>query len=749
MNLARVKERKGFKWNLQLKFEWVDLLVLLYLLAFVRQYFWGLSHNGLAWILSAVVAIAIWYLYVSTKQTKAHESDVSFWLVVVVPLLFAYLLRAAFPDRSFDVLTYHLLHSERSLRGPLFATGDFFPTLTAFNPIADTITGISRLLLGFRLGTIINLLALLWVGKILTELLRPLLLNPWLRSVCVLLVLLAEHLLFEITTYMVDLLALPLLLQATLLTLNIEDFEDRRASFVHVAVLLGAAIAFKFTNLAAALPILLLAGYRIFFSSKKFSPRQLATTLVFMTVGFIAPFFPFTVYIYRLTGNPVFPVANTLFKSPYFPTDGGWDNRWGPHTFFETILWPIIIWFEPERHSELAAYSGRLSLGVIVAIAGLVLTWRNSLTRTLCILLLGSSFLWSATALGYSRYGLYQELLAGSTCVAVAAVLLSQSKWRKVSLRSVVGATVFALLLAQTFVGLSFVLDKEWGGRVTLLADPRGYAREMKLMLRDHSLLSFLRPEDRVRAAEVNVWFETAPKSTGLEVMLNPRAPIIALRQPEFFITANAWREFIRQVKATPGKHMYSLCLADDLATAKEAIAKRHLEVALITALDIPFFSPRDRIGMMLIEIRIPQQPEARELFETAWMQGAFPASDYREEITALDPPVGMHPGEKADLRFKVRNLGSTVWPSVGTKDFRYQVNMGNRWIANGIISEDNRAVMPADLPPGAETEIKLTVNAPKVPGDYLLEIDMVHEGVTWFKEKGGRPLSLQVRVKP
>ena len=30
------------------------------------------------------------------------------------------LLRAAFPDHSFDVLTYHLLHAERTLRGTLF-----------------------------------------------------------------------------------------------------------------------------------------------------------------------------------------------------------------------------------------------------------------------------------------------------------------------------------------------------------------------------------------------------------------------------------------------------------------------------------------------------------------------------------------------------------------------------------------------------------------------------------------------------
>jgi Ig-like domain from next to BRCA1 gene len=149
------------------------------------------------------------------------------------------------------------------------------------------------------------------------------------------------------------------------------------------------------------------------------------------------------------------------------------------------------------------------------------------------------------------------------------------------------------------------------------------------------------------------------------------------------------------------------------------------------------------------MEVRIPQAPEARNQFESAWVKGAFAASDYREEIVAFDPPSVIYPGEHVDIRFKVKNLGSATWPAVGTKDFRYQINLGDRWIRTGVTTEDNRAVMQADLPPGGETEIKMTVRAPQMPGDYTLEIDMVHEGVTWFKEKGARPLLLPVRVQP
>jgi hypothetical protein len=56
---------------------------------------------------------------------------------------------------------------------------------------------------------------------------------------------------------------------------------------------------------------------------------------------------------------------------------------------------------------------------------------------------------------------------------------------------------------------------------------------------------------------------------------------------------------------------------------------------------------------------------------------------------------------------------------------------------------------MKADLPPGGETEMTLAVTAPQTPGEYTLEIDLVHEGVTWFSERGAQPLRLQLRVAP
>ena len=97
--------------------EFGDLLLFLYALVFVRQYLWIIGDNSVAWTLSVPLALFAWYFYVVTKPFPADKLGRSFWLAVGLPLLAVYSLRAAFPDHSFDVLSYHLLHAERSLRG--------------------------------------------------------------------------------------------------------------------------------------------------------------------------------------------------------------------------------------------------------------------------------------------------------------------------------------------------------------------------------------------------------------------------------------------------------------------------------------------------------------------------------------------------------------------------------------------------------------------------------------------------------
>src|SRR5258705_7162276 len=90
-----------------------------YILVIVWQYLSIIRSRPLAWILSVIVTGVLCTLYVAKKEPREKLSG-WFWPIVAIPLLLIYLARVAFPDVSFDVLNYHIFHSERALRGAFF-----------------------------------------------------------------------------------------------------------------------------------------------------------------------------------------------------------------------------------------------------------------------------------------------------------------------------------------------------------------------------------------------------------------------------------------------------------------------------------------------------------------------------------------------------------------------------------------------------------------------------------------------------
>ena len=64
------------------------------------------------------------------------------------------------------------------------------------------------------------------------------------------------------------------------------------------------------------------------------------------------------------------------------------------------------------------------------------------------------------------------------------------------------------------------------------------------------------------------------------------------------------------------------------------------------------------------------------------------------------------------------------------------------------MIHDDGRAPLASDLRPGESREMELTVNAPKEPGEYTLEVDGLQEGVSWFALKGSKTARARVRVE-
>ena len=723
-----------------------DFIFFPYVLAVVWQFFSFVPNLIIAWLIAAVISLGVWYAYLLLKSPDQAKRSKWFWMIVVFPLAVIYTARALYPDISFDVLNYHIFHAERTLHGPLLWSTDFFPTPAPFNPAPDVLTGLYRHLLGYRLGTIANLFAVGWLGIVLDRILRGYLQRSWLRSVSVLVILCTEQVVFEINNYMVDLLALPLLLEATRLTLRKTETKELSRDGVLVALLLGISVSFKLANLVFAVPIALLFAFRVIatFRSKLFAIARLTTATAII---FLLPLLPFSIFMYRLTGNPFFPLYNAVFRSPYWPITNILDPRWGPRNLQQTLGWPILVFLKPERFCEFPVYSGRMSLGIIAAIVCLFLAKGEWLIRGTSFVTLISALLWSAAS-GYSRYAIFLEITSGILIVWLIVRLSSQFAFK--SLRVIPQAALALLLLAQVGLALNYANDYEWSMRGTVFVHRLRYTlREAGQLLRDRDLSGYLSPDDRHSIDDVEAWIETAYKTTALMALLKPRAPIIGARTQEYFMNQAGRERFDEAVAAEKGKRLFTLTDAANLSSAREVLSRRGLATGSMRPISIPFFSESTRFEMLLIEV-IPAESETESSPDGAPAKGvALPDKAFQAQIQVSDPPLTMHAGEKYVLNVTLRNASRIAWPGQQTS-WQYQITVGNRWLkpdGTKVTDVDGRTSLSNELAPGNSAMLRLSVTAPATGGDYVLELDAIQEGVAWFSDHGSPTFKVNIRV--
>lgn len=133
-----------------------------------------------------------------------------------------------------------------------------------------------------------------------------------------------------------------------------------------------------------------------------------------------------------------------------------------------------------------------------------------------------------------------------------------------------------------------------------------------------------------------------------------------------------------------------------------------------------------------------------------------LPPRSFRARITLLDVPQTMRTNVPVQVQARVRNESEEVWPSFGRDvfgpDLRNFLNLGNHWEdkrGKCVVRDDGRTSLTEVLHPGEECTVFLEVRPPRRPGRYVLELDMVHEGHAWFKDRGSSPARIAVRVDP
>jgi len=145
-----------------------------------------------------------------------------------------------------------------------------------------------------------------------------------------------------------------------------------------------------------------------------------------------------------------------------------------------------------------------------------------------------------------------------------------------------------------------------------------------------------------------------------------------------------------------------------------------------------------------LIVFQLPSHRDSSTRAEITPM----PDAAYRASVAfATPPPAIVRAGSAFNVLLKVRNSSDHRWsqPGVGP------LAVGNHWLdAAGELmlkQDDGRAPLLQDVPPGLEWPVLMQVHAPSQPGRYVGEIDLVHEGVSWFGHKGSTTLRFSVDV--
>ncbi len=127
---------------------------------------------------------------------------------------------------------------------------------------------------------------------------------------------------------------------------------------------------------------------------------------------------------------------------------------------------------------------------------------------------------------------------------------------------------------------------------------------------------------------------------------------------------------------------------------------------------------------------RIPPEEAERLVTSRTVRPGAYRADIW---ISAARPTLAA--GTIAHLEVRARNLGDEHWPPAHQS--APPIRLSYRWLtadgATVLEPEGLRTPFTETVLPGESTIVMLAVGVPETAGHYLLEVDVVHELVSWF----------------
>lgn len=530
---------------------------------------WNYSFS---FIISGVLVVLIMIIYLMKNKVEWQRISFNIYdVIIVLIIMLLCTIRAIMPDTSYDTRNYHLYYQKFFDRD--FINYDFFP-MRAFNAqtfgaIGDRLYYGFRYFLGFRMGTLLNTLVVILIYFQLKQIFYMIweefghnCKSNWskiLISIGTFICLMTETIYVNLSTYMVDFLAIPFLLEIFRVILcNEENSEDMNVAHTagYLCIMCGFSMGIKLTNLLVIFPLAL------FFLVKH--KNVINIKMVFYSC--LALLYPLCLYLfisYKITGNPLFPYLNGIFESPYFSIDrspndfSGFNGRFGPVKSWEYLLWPVYMLKFPERASEFAMCSGRLLIVAVIFIIVVFSDLRHfrHKARSVFFYMIYCYALFILVLHGYMRYIPIMEMLGS----ILSFIILTDWICNRSYIMKIMGVVSVHFLLIQICTATDSYINKncEWAWRD--IKDIRAISANFPYVFHDFDSGIDGEILDDIECFVV----AEASGSLSSELKGGGYVPIIGIN-PYFAATNEYTEELLKQrLKEIGGMNIYSLTKRD------------------------------------------------------------------------------------------------------------------------------------------------------------------------------------------
>ena len=205
--------------------------------------------------------------------------------------------------------------------------------------------------------------------------------------------------------------------------------------------------------------------------------------------------------------------------------------------------------------------------------------------------------------------------------------------------------------------------------------------------------------------------------------------------------------ELARRVNRLPAVVSYQVHASSDLQDLASPpfdfiysnIVLQHIEPATAAEYVRSFVRCLSPEGLLVFQLPSHRAPERVDITP-------MPAGAYSAKVRCETSVERVQPAAKTTLSVQIENRSAVAW----AQDRFGSIRLGNHWCSRDgemLVQDDGRAALPSTLEPGSRHTLTLAVRTPAQAGEYILELDLVHEGVTWFKDRGSDTASVSVSV--